>query len=66
MKKYILLLILVLLLTGCVDTRKCKKSHNEIRMIPFPVTINGKTTITIRPIVMPVCDEYEDLGGNEE
>ena len=61
MKKLILLVIPILLLTGCGSNRECIKSHKErsrcIRAIP-----NGKgvTTIVV-PCNKTVCDEWKEV-----
>lgn len=64
MKKYILLLILILLLTGCSTFKKCIKSHKEQSTCVYSI-YNGKT---IQPIVVPcqktMCDEYEKIGSD--
>lgn len=64
MRKYILLLIFTLLLTGCSTPRKCIKSHKEQSTCVYAI-YNGKT---IQPIVLPckkvVCDEYEEVESD--
>lgn len=64
MKKYILLLILALLLTGCSTPKKCIKSHKEQSVCVYGV-YNGKG---VQSIVVPckktICDEYEEIGSD--
>lgn len=64
MKKYILLLILTLLLTGCSTSKKCIKSHEE-QSTCVRAIYNGKT---VQSIVLPckrtICDEYEETGSD--
>lgn len=57
MKKIILLAISILMLCGCEDnSRKCIKSHTELRIMFLPSS-NGQ----LKQVMMPyaVCDEWE-------
>lgn len=56
MKKLILLLIPVLLLTGCNDNKECIKSHIENRFCYYPS--GGTIKMYYCPYV--ICDEYKE------
>ena len=66
-KGIIIILVLIILLTGC-DNKKCIKSHKEDKLCPQPLCIpNGKGIrcySIVRPCKVNVCDEYE--GDNNE
>ncbi|WP_030855262.1 hypothetical protein [Streptomyces sp. NRRL S-475] len=52
------LVLFMLLCTGCDDGPDCKRSHTETQWVPV---FNGKTT-TIHPVFVSVCDEYEETS----
>lgn len=63
MKRIIILVIILLILTGCGDNKRCVKSHQEEDIcVMYTYSYVGKTLIAI-PIyyscTKTVCDEYE-------
>jgi lipoprotein len=59
MKKRILLLALLLLLTGCKDQDKCLSSHRERRVGTACHAIGKAVSCIPRVYYVSVCDEYE-------
>lgn len=68
MKKTIILFVMVFLLSGC-SSPKCIKSHEEKdKCIAYtPVIVGNITVMTPHyyDCVKTVCDEYEEVQGNE-
>lgn len=64
-KKIIILILMILLLTGC-SSKKCIKSHKEkAKCIAYNFAIVGNTTVMIPRYyncIKTVCDEYEEVS----
>ena len=60
MNKLILLIVPVLLLTGC-EVRKCIKSHTEQGICTRPILIGKTVMVTTVPCEKTICDEYEEV-----
>lgn len=62
----ILIVILILITTGCSKPKKCIKSHQEkSKCILYTYVKTGETSIMIPyyySCTKTICDEYEDLG----
>ena len=66
MKKIILLIISILLLTGCKsENKECIKSHTEEGTCtrPLSIIVNGKPTVILTPYncEKTICDEYKTI-----
>lgn len=61
MKKIILLIISVLLLTGCTDKKECIKSHEEHVTCVRTYYIGRHMRTIVVPCTKTVCDEYKEV-----
>lgn len=65
MKKIIILILMIILLTGC-SSKKCIKSHTEkTKCIAYTSAIVGNTPVMIPRYyncIKTICDEYEKVS----
>lgn len=60
MKKILLLIVPVLLLTGC-NRKECIKSHKEQSICTRPIPVGKTVAVMTVPCEKTICDEYKEV-----